>query len=184
METLLQEGEQLQAAKKDDPAHRARQLEQQKVEEHAMKQKRDSQRKRKVAILNAMFESTLEDLSWPHDIDEATKSFVTCLLKLDPHERLGHFGPQEVKAHRFFKGFSWEKLLKKHLVPPFVPSSHVVHADYVEPPDTRTAKKKYPFFEDFDYVAPMALQNEIMNSMHDIDDLINYRKHPKRKVSN
>lgn len=143
------------------------------------KQHREIQRKRKAAILRAMFESTLNELSFPSDIDECTISFIKGLLQMDPAKRLGHLGAQEVRSHPFFKDFNWEKLEKKHLVPPFVPNSHVVHADFLEPSDTNEKKKKFKRFENFDYVAPMVFQEEIKNSIYDHRDLLNYPKRTK-----
>jgi len=35
---------------------------------------------------------------------------------------LGLNGPDEVKAHGWFKNFDWEKLLNKEMAPPFIPS--------------------------------------------------------------
>lgn len=43
------------------------------------------------------------------------------LMDIDQATRLGRYGIMEIKAHRFFRGFNWEKLRKKEIEPPYSP---------------------------------------------------------------
>jgi hypothetical protein len=43
---------------------------------------------------------------------------------------LGYFGPNEVKAHPWFQGFSWAKLHNKELISPFIPKSIEDNLEY------------------------------------------------------
>ncbi|XXQ31075.1 G protein-coupled receptor kinase [Plasmodiophora brassicae] len=142
------------------------------------KKQMETMRRRKTTLLRGMFETALREMTWPDNVDETAKSFVQAMLQMDPNVRLGHNGAQEVKNHEFFKGFDWVRLERKHLVPPFVPSTTIVNAEYVESPEAAASKNKYPPFPDFDYVARTTFQKEVVNTMHDFGDLLYYRKHP------
>lgn len=56
--------------------------------------------------------------------------FVNRLIARKPHKRLGYNGISEIINHPWFKGFSWEKLRRKELEPPFVPNVREVF-DYL-----------------------------------------------------
>jgi len=58
-------------------------------------------------------------LEVPDSLDEATKSILIGLLERDPTKRLSD--PPAIKAHPYFKGMDWEKLLRKEITPPFIP---------------------------------------------------------------
>jgi hypothetical protein len=68
---------------------------------------------------------------WSASIGEdfpVAKAFLGAVFKSKPAERLGVAGGSAaVKAHAFFDGMDWEKLLNQQLHPPFAP------ADYVPP---------------------------------------------------
>jgi serine/threonine-protein kinase RIM15 len=44
------------------------------------------------------------------DFSKETRDFIKSLLTLDPNERLGSGGAEEVKAHIFFAGIDWDKV--------------------------------------------------------------------------
>ncbi|CAD8091896.1 unnamed protein product [Paramecium primaurelia] len=50
--------------------------------------------------------------------------FTNKLLQRKPQNRLGNNGPDEVKEHPWFKDFSWEKLITKQLIAPFIPNGN------------------------------------------------------------
>lgn len=58
-------------------------------------------------------------LELPDTVDENTRSILLSLLEREPANRLADAAA--IKAHPYFKGMNWEKLLKKEIPPPFVP---------------------------------------------------------------
>ena len=58
-------------------------------------------------------------LETPDTLDENTRSILNSLLDRDPGKRLADAAA--IKAHPYFKGVNWEKLLKKEVPPPFIP---------------------------------------------------------------
>jgi len=55
--------------------------------------------------------------------------FVNKLLQRKPSNRLGVNGPGEVKSHPWLLNQKWEKLLRKRIKPPFVPSQNQENFD-------------------------------------------------------
>jgi serine/threonine protein kinase len=55
---------------------------------------------------------------FPHDADPAAVTLIEKLLTKDPRAR---FGFDELKAHQFFHGISWDDVLAKRITPQFVP---------------------------------------------------------------
>jgi serine/threonine kinase 32 len=55
----------------------------------------------------------------PIDWSQEAVDFVNQTIQRKPQNRLGNNGPQEVKAHPWFKGVDWEKLKAKKLTSPF-----------------------------------------------------------------
>lgn len=47
--------------------------------------------------------------------------FVNKLIQRKPMLRLGWGGSDEIKKHPWLKNFPWDKLMKKEIVPPFIP---------------------------------------------------------------
>lgn len=70
-----------------------------------------------------VFENILSrNIDWHKDeihLPEEAYDFMERLLTLDPDQRLGRNGPEEVRQHPFFKDLDWEKLLSDS--PSFVP---------------------------------------------------------------
>jgi RAC serine/threonine-protein kinase len=58
-------------------------------------------------------------LELPETMDKDTKSLICGLLERDPNKRLGE--ASVIKAHSYFKGVDWEKILRKEVKPPYVP---------------------------------------------------------------
>lgn len=60
------------------------------------------------------------------------QDLVHKLLHHDPEARLGcgTRGVREIMEHPFFDGIDWDKLEKRHIVPPFIPSSTTVNAEF------------------------------------------------------
>ena len=48
--------------------------------------------------------------------------FINKMIHRKPGTRLGANGPEEVKAHPWFKNFPWDELLRKELISPFIPN--------------------------------------------------------------
>lgn len=53
------------------------------------------------------------------DVSAACQGFIRALLAKDPRGRVGSRGALAVKAHPFFSGVSWDRLLEQE--PPLVP---------------------------------------------------------------
>ncbi len=60
---------------------------------------------------------------YPEGFDTKCKSLVKHLLRRDLSKRYGNLknGVDDIKTHRFFEGFTWDKLLTKKLEPPYIP---------------------------------------------------------------
>jgi len=61
------------------------------------------------------------DIVWPKDMDPVARDFISKLLVLNPDERLGHNGAEEVKAHEFFNGINWDTVYEENREDIFVP---------------------------------------------------------------
>ena len=44
------------------------------------------------------------------------------MIQRKPNNRLGRDGANEVKQHPWLKGFPWDKLVRKEISAPFLPS--------------------------------------------------------------
>ena len=62
-------------------------------------------------------------IKFPSDFESNAKSIVKHLLEGDLTKRYGNLkgGSKDIKAHRFFKEFNWEKLMRMELTPPYIP---------------------------------------------------------------
>jgi len=58
-------------------------------------------------------------LEIPDTVDPTTRSILLALLERDPNKRLAD--ATVIKAHPYFKGTDWDKILRKEVVPPFIP---------------------------------------------------------------
>lgn len=58
---------------------------------------------------------------YPSTFSPSVKDLLTRLLEKDPAKRLGANGAKEVKNHPWFYGTKWDALLRKEILPPFVP---------------------------------------------------------------
>ncbi|KAH9482800.1 Serine/threonine-protein kinase ppk18 [Psilocybe cubensis] len=85
------------------------------------------------------------------DFSQEARDFMAALMTLDPNERLGSGGAEEVKNHPFFAGIDWEKVTTTEAA--FIPQvSDPESTDYFDP---RGAIPQ--LFQDEDQVA---LQNQ------------------------
>ncbi|EKM80394.1 RIM15 response regulator receiver protein [Agaricus bisporus var. burnettii JB137-S8] len=83
-----------------------------------------------------VFENILSGrVEWHEDwieFSEETRDFIKCLLTLDPSERLGSNGPEEVKAHPFFAGIKWNQVTTTEAA--FIPQvTDPESTDYFDP---------------------------------------------------
>jgi serine/threonine protein kinase len=121
----------------------------------------------------ALFIKTIEELEFPEMSPEAA-DFIRALVKMEPKERLGANGADEIKNHAFFKGIDWDRLSRKCIPPPFVPNPNSVNAEYLEAAAVPPQKSKdTKFFENFDYISPMVLQEELVETIHEDAELLN-----------
>uniref|UniRef100_A0A914WQZ9 Ribosomal protein S6 kinase n=1 Tax=Plectus sambesii TaxID=2011161 RepID=A0A914WQZ9_9BILA len=114
---------------------------------------------------------------FPRNFNPVAKDFVSRLVEKDAKKRLGANGVQDIKAHKFFKGIDWGKMVKKELVPPIQPKmAHQLDVSNfaeeftrqtpvyspAESPDT-SAKK---LFRGYSYVSPsvMLSNNNVIGS--------------------
>ncbi len=66
------------------------------------------------------------------DFSEEARDFIKGLLTLDPNERLGANGAEEVKAHPFFTGIDWDKVTTTEAA--FIPQvTDPESTDYFDP---------------------------------------------------
>ena len=63
-------------------------------------------------------------IKFPSDFDSNAKSIIKHLLDSDLTKRYGNLknGVKDITGHRFFKHMDWKKLLKKEIVPPYIPN--------------------------------------------------------------
>jgi len=72
-----------------------------------------------------MFKDIMQtEVVFPPYLSPEAQSIIQHLLCKDPAMRLGGSSrdAEEVKAHAFFQSMDWDLLLRRQLVPPFVPS--------------------------------------------------------------
>lgn len=70
-----------------------------------------------------MYENILHsELVFPSKVDNVTRDFLSKLLERDPTRRLGTKSPDEIKNHPYFDSIDWDKIYKKEIEPPFIPS--------------------------------------------------------------
>ena len=65
--------------------------------------------------------STKIEYELPDDWSAESKDFITACLMLDPAQRLGSQGIQQIKNHAWFDGFSWDELISGEMVAPYIP---------------------------------------------------------------
>ena len=67
--------------------------------------------------------SSSTDIDWPApgEISDVAIDFIKRLLVLDPQQRLGANGVQEVKQHEFFANVDWNTVYTLPMVDIFVP---------------------------------------------------------------
>jgi len=60
------------------------------------------------------------DLEIPDYVDDKAKDLIRKFLDRSPAVRLAD--PEKIKSHPWFRGLDWDKLYRKELIPPYVPS--------------------------------------------------------------
>jgi serine/threonine protein kinase len=118
-------------------------------------------------------------------LTQAAKDLVEQMLVFDPALRLGcgARGVQEIKEHPFFDGIDWITVGKKHVVPPFVPASGQLNAEFrpedfeggVEGPSAKLRRQTQQtvdedsarLFHEVEYVRPSAFFDEIQECVMD-----------------
>lgn len=79
-------------------------------------------------------------IKFPSTFDPDAKSLVKHLLVADLAKRYGNLkgGANDIKEHRWFKGFDWKALMKKELKPFFIPkvNSEGDTSNFSEYPDS------------------------------------------------
>merc|ERR1712048_758999 len=60
---------------------------------------------------------------YPGDVNvpARAKAFINALLQQSPRERLGSQGAMDVMGHQFFRGVSWNMILRRKVRAPYVP---------------------------------------------------------------
>eukprot|EP01022_Parablepharisma_sp_SALTPOND_P019716 TRINITY_DN340_c1_g1_i1.p2 TRINITY_DN340_c1_g1~~TRINITY_DN340_c1_g1_i1.p2 ORF type:complete len:288 (+),score=17.28 TRINITY_DN340_c1_g1_i1:3288-4151(+) len=84
-------------------------------------------------------------LSFPESFNRDAKSLIKRLLQSDLSKRLGNLrnGVQDIKQHKFFKGFSWTDCENRKMVPPYYP--HFKSSDDLT---------NYPVYPESDHKTP------------------------------
>jgi serine/threonine protein kinase len=107
-------------------------------------------------------------LNIPENISPEASDLLQKLLVRDPSKRLTN--PKEIKAHPFFRGIDWDKLVAKELTPPFIPpvkdaeSTEMIDRAFIEEDpilsvceDSAIPDSAQTSFDNFTYVAPSEL---------------------------
>jgi serine/threonine protein kinase len=83
-------------------------------------------------ILEDPLDFPAQDENGLPEIDYDTADFLAGLLDRDPRTRLGAQGVDEIKAHAYFAGISWDDVYHQRLPPAYVPilSSHTDFANF------------------------------------------------------
>lgn len=71
-----------------------------------------------------MFKNIMQaEVIYPSHISPVARSLISKLLNRDPARRLGGGpnGGRDIMAHPFYESIDWDKLLRKEIVPPFLP---------------------------------------------------------------
>jgi len=72
---------------------------------------------------NEMYRRILsQPVRFPPHVSENARDLIKKLLERDPKKRLGVGGANEIKSHPFFSSIDWEKLVKREITPPFIPT--------------------------------------------------------------
>ena len=74
----------------------------------------------------------------PNDWTIEAADFMSKLLKVDPNERLGNNGIEEIKTHSWLKLFNWKELYLKKIPSPFIPNENI----------EQNINKKFCYLED------------------------------------
>lgn len=61
-------------------------------------------------------------LKFPRKMSLEAQDLIQCLLHIDSEERLGRNGAAEIKAHPFFEGVDWDRVLAKEVRVPLMPT--------------------------------------------------------------
>jgi len=111
-------------------------------------------------------------LEIPDSWDEATKGMILGLLERDSNKRLADAAV--IKSHAYFKGIDWDKILRKEVVPPFIPpvkgkldvsmvdpaftSEKPTINDESDPTDNKISADNQKKFEGFNYIPESELK--------------------------
>ncbi|TYZ61032.1 hypothetical protein PybrP1_012121 [[Pythium] brassicae (nom. inval.)] len=71
-----------------------------------------------------MFKNIMQaEVIYPAHISPVARSLISKLLNRDPARRLGGGpnGGRDIMAHPFYESIDWDKMLRKEIVPPFLP---------------------------------------------------------------
>lgn len=60
-------------------------------------------------------------ITYPSDISPEAICFFRAIFTVDPKNRLGSGGINEIKDHAFFRNINWDDILNKRIKPPFLP---------------------------------------------------------------
>jgi serum/glucocorticoid-regulated kinase 2 len=62
-----------------------------------------------------------QPLEFTADFSPEARDLIARMLEREPRQRIGYGGSHELKAHPFFRGFDWDRLLRKEVTPPWLP---------------------------------------------------------------
>jgi serine/threonine protein kinase len=73
------------------------------------------------SAVNPEYEMLLTKVDFPAHLSQEAVNFIQGLLNVTEAERLGALTVANVKQHPWFTGIDWDKLLTKHIIPPYIP---------------------------------------------------------------
>mmetsp|Transcript_15900 Transcript_15900/g.31632 ORF Transcript_15900/g.31632 Transcript_15900/m.31632 type:complete len:635 (+) Transcript_15900:244-2148(+) len=83
---------------------------------------RENQEQQDKDKTNKEYEMLKQEIVYPSYFTKEEKSFIEGLLKVEESERLGSKGVDDLKGHPYFSNIDWDKLIQKHVIPPFMPA--------------------------------------------------------------
>ena len=135
------------------------------------------------AQVNKEYELLKQEIVYPSYFQSTEKSLIVGLLQVEESDRLGAKGTDELKGHPYFSNIDWDKLIQKHVIPPFMPAPKMyptrdVFHDFEDMLSTLTKQRKasghpdvdwkeeidsrdLPLFDTWDFISPHTLKVEM-----------------------
>ncbi|GFQ93195.1 ribosomal protein S6 kinase alpha-3 [Trichonephila clavata] len=114
-------------------------------------------------------------LQMPHYLSEPAQSLLRCLFKRNPENRLAT--SHEIRHHCFFTSISFEKLYRKEIQPPFVPTvphyllENTIPREVEDSPGIPPSATAHETFRGFSYIATSLYDKDAVSTVCSRSDL-------------